>query len=118
MTAKSSMAFDHHSPEYAESWRTYFDGLPGRRPVHSDAHGGFVVLSSYEDVAVAFKDDETFSSRHIPGTAFKGITIPESPQVSTPIELDPPAYLPYRKALNPWFSPARSLAYEPFTRSV
>ncbi|MFF0499842.1 cytochrome P450 [Nocardia aobensis] len=53
-----------------------------------------------------------------PGSPFGGITIPPNPQVSTPIEMDPPQYTPYRKLLNPWFAPSRAATYEPFIRSV
>ncbi|MDT3441893.1 cytochrome P450 [Pseudofrankia sp. BMG5.37] len=116
-----SVDFDHHSPAYAEHWRETYADLRGRCPVaHSTAHGGFTVLTRYADVEAVVKDDASFSSRHDPDPAspFKGITLPEAPVISTPIEMDPPLHTAYRKYLNPWFSPGRSKAYEPFVRSV
>jgi cytochrome P450 len=78
------------------------------------------VLTTYADVARAVKDDETFSSYHDPDPAspFGGIIIPPSPNVSTPIELDPPDFTPLRKLLNPHFAPGKADVWEPFTRDV
>ena len=115
------LTFDHHSPQYARDWRGIYDALRRDCPVaHSDSYGGFTVLTRYADVEAAVKDDVTFSSKHVmaEGSPYGGIIIPPSPIVSTPIEMDPPEYTPYRKALNPWFSPARSKSYEPFLRAV
>ncbi len=119
--APETVSFDHNSTEYAQRWREQYGELRQRCPVaHSDAYGGFTVLTRYADVERAVKDDATFASRHIAeeGSPFGGIIIPPSPMVSIPIEMDPPEYTPYRKVLNPWFSPARSKSYEPFLRSV
>jgi cytochrome P450 len=126
MTPESTQAppvvgFDHHSPEHARSWRDIYAELRQRCPVaQTDTYGGFTVLTRYADVELAVKDDATFASKHVmvAGSPYGGIIIPPSPMVSTPIEMDPPEYTPYRKALNPWFSPARSKSYEPFLRSV
>lgn len=116
-----TLEFDHNSAAYAQSWREIYQGLRSRCPVaHSDAHGGFYVLTRYADVARAVKDDETFSSFHdpAPGSAYGGIIIPPSPNVSTPIEMDPPDFTPLRKLLNPFFAPGKAIAWEPFTRDV
>ena len=117
---RASMAptveFDHHSPEYARNWRGILADVRSLCPVvHSSAYGGFTLLTRYADVEQAIKDNLTFSSRHSvePGSIFGGVVIPSSSRVSVPIEMDPPEYTPYRKVLNPWFSPARSAAYEP-----
>jgi cytochrome P450 len=119
--APAVVTFDHHSPDYARNWRGVYGELRQSCPVaHSDSYGGFTVLTRYADVEQAVKDDATFSSHHdmADGSPYGGIIIPPSPMLSTPIEMDPPEYTPYRKALNPWFSPARSKSYEPFLRSV
>ena len=119
--APASVDFDHHSPEYAQRWPEIYAELRGKCPVaHTEAHGGYTVLTRYEDVERVVKDDVTFSSKHdmAEGSIWGGITLPSPPIISIPIEMDPPEYTPYRKVLNPWFSPARSKSYEPFTRSV
>jgi cytochrome P450 len=119
--APVSVDFDHHSADYARRWPEIYAGLRGTCPVaHTEAHGGYTVLTRYADVERVVKDDATFSSRHevTEGSIWQGITLPSPPMLSIPIEMDPPEYTPYRKVLNPWFSPARSKSYEPFTRSV
>jgi cytochrome P450 len=115
------LEFDHHTPQYAESWREIYKDLRQRCPVaRSEAHGGFYVLTKYSDVAAALKDDETFSSYHelSPDSPYGGINLPSMPNVSTPIELDPPEFTPLRKLLNPFFAPGKAQAWEPFTRDV
>jgi cytochrome P450 len=102
--------FDHHSHDYAaDPWAQYAK-LRSECPVAwSEQHGGFWVLSRYEDVATVARDDLTFSSRHdIPndGVSYTGITIPGTPNRSTPIEMDPPEFPKFRRILNPPFAPA------------
>jgi cytochrome P450 len=119
--ADLAVEFDHNSPAYARSWRAIYQSLRQRCPVaHSDAYGGFYVLTRYADVARAVKDDETFSSLHdpAPGSPYGGIIIPPVPTVSTPIEMDPPDFTPLRKLLNPFFAPGKAVTWEPFTRDV
>jgi cytochrome P450 len=113
--------FDHYSPDYAQNWRDVNAGLRTRCPVaHSDNYGGFFVLTRYKDVERALKDDDTFASRHEldPDSMFGGIIIPPSPQMSTPIEMDPPEFFDYRKILNSFFSPAASERWRPFVLDV
>lgn len=55
--------FDHHSPQYAENSTAINAELRARCPVaHTDAHGGFWVVTRYDDVLRVAKDDETFAS--------------------------------------------------------
>lgn len=107
--------FDHHSVDYAENSGAINARLRAECPVaHTDAHGGFWVLSRYEDVVAAAKDDATFASGHtVNGVSGFGVTIPPAPLPHFPIEMDPPEYTPYRKLLNPLFSPAVSKSWEP-----
>ena len=107
--------FDHHSAEYAERSHEINAELRSRCPVaHSSAHGGFYVVSRYDDVVAAAKDDETFASGwHINGSSPFGVTIPPSSKPHYPIEMDPPEYGPYRKLLNPMFAPNVSKSWEP-----
>lgn len=108
-------SFDHHSPEYAENSAAINADLRSHCPVaHSDAHGGFWVVTRYEDVVRVAKDDETFASGHtVNGVSPLGVTIPPAPVPHFPIEMDPPEYTPYRKLLNPMFSPAMSESWHP-----
>lgn len=108
-------AFDHHSVDYAENSASINAELRTRCPVaHTPAHGGFWVLSRYGDVTAAAKDDDTFASGYtVNGVSPLGVAIPPSPAPHYPIEMDPPEFTPYRKLLNPLFSPAASKAWKP-----
>ena len=78
------------------------------------------VLTRYQDVEQALKDDDAFASHHSTeeGSPYGGILIPPSPNVSTPIEMDPPDFTPLRKLLNPYFSPGKAAEWEAFTRDA
>ncbi|MBV9995897.1 MAG: cytochrome P450, partial [Caulobacteraceae bacterium] len=96
--------FDHHSHGYVDGCWKIYDDLRARCPVaYTGAHGGFWVLSRYEDIAQVARDDATFSSTN-------GITIPPSAERSIPIDMDPPQSEPYRRLLLPYFSP-RAVEY-------
>jgi cytochrome P450 len=108
--------YDMHSAEYAANWRGIHDRLRVACPVaHSNQHGGFWVLSGLEEVSEVARDDIRFSSRNDLGDppGFEGIAIPHSPVRTTPIELDPPEFLGFRRLLNPYFSPAAVRQWEP-----
>ncbi len=79
---------------------------------HTDAHGGYWVVTSYDLVSACGRDVATFSSDHDldgsrVGHEFAGIGIPAEPtHRSIPAETDPPLFNEYRRLLTPWFSPA------------
>ncbi|HEY6761244.1 MAG TPA: cytochrome P450 [Baekduia sp.] len=99
--------FDHHSPEHAEDpWEAY-RLLREQCPVaETKAHGGFKIVTRYEDVAAIAADWRTFSSDHdLDGstTGYLGVTIPSPPVRGLPTEVDPPEHTEYRKILKPLF---------------
>ncbi len=103
------VAFDHHSPEFAADPVGALAALRDTCPVAwSESYGGFWVLTRYEDVSNVLSDATVFSSRHDleAGSAYQGASIPPPPMRFVPLELDPPFFLPYRRLLNPSFSPA------------
>ena len=108
-------AFDHHSVEYAQNSTSINASLRAECPVaYTPAHGGFWVITRYGDVVAAAKNDETFASGYtVDGVCPLGVIIPPAPAPHFPIEMDPPDYTPYRKLLNPLFSPAASKAWQP-----
>jgi cytochrome P450 len=120
--------FDHHDPSFAREGvpHAVYDQLRARCPIaHTDAHGGFWVLSRYADVATVARNDALFQSRH-------GFTIDpvreEGPTGAPgdygarpkplPIELDPPEFFEYRKVLNPLFAPRRMARREADVREI
>lgn len=110
----AEIEFDHHSPAYGAQWVDIYRDLRSRCPVaRTDAHGGFFVVSRYDDVAAVARDDTTFSSLNDPASGRGGVTIPPARSQHVPIEMDPPEFLQYRRLLNPLFSPAASVRWRP-----
>ncbi len=117
---ESAPGFDHHSPAYARDWRRINADLRAHCPVaHTDAHGGFHVVTRYEDVAAIARDDVRFSSyQERPDGTRDGATIPPGDFRQVPIEMDPPEFFAYRRLLTPWFSPGAAEQWQPYLREV
>jgi cytochrome P450 len=85
-------------------WPADFEVLQRARarcPVaHSDAAGGYWMVTRYENVQQVLQNPRVFSSAD-------GITIPHNPAASImpPIDLDPPLQRDFRHLLNPCLSP-------------
>lgn len=103
--------FDQNSPEFAaDPWSKYEELRSGCPVGHTDAHGGFWVLSKYDDIVEVAKDDVTFSS--VPTTV-----IPDSGVYNLiPLQSDPPDLQRYRMALLPYFSSKALQHYAPRVR--
>ena len=103
--------FDQNSAEFAADPWTRYENLRQRCPVaHTDAHGGFWVVSRYDDVVRIARDDMTFSSSPttvIPDTGVYNLI---------PLQSDPPSLQRYRAALQPFFSPRAMRDIEPAIR--
>ena len=111
MASKPHIDFDQNSPEFAaDPWSKYAQLRAGCPVAYTDAHGGFWVLSKYEDVVRVAKDDVTFSS--VPTTV-----IPDSGVYNLiPLQSDPPDVQRYRMALMPYFSASALQRYAPRVR--
>jgi len=107
--------FDQYRPEFGEECWDQYTSLREECPVaYSDTYGGFWVLSKYDDVRAVALDDRTFSSA-------QSVTVPAKPpgaRLSIPIELDPPRFNDYRRALNPWFTPVAVEQREPMISAL
>lgn len=109
--------YDHHSPEFTETWPQTYREMRAHCPVaHTDTYGGFYVLTRYADVRRAAQDHETFSSAHDEERC--GIMIPPNPTRLGFIEMDPPEQLVYRRLLAASFTPKAVRAYEPRLREL
>jgi cytochrome P450 len=106
--------FDPLRPESFDTFHREFTGLRERCPVaHSDAWNGFWALLRYEDVLAAAGNPELFTTtvqNVVPRLAFTGRR--------PPLHLDPPEHTPYRRALNPYFTPAKMAEIEPALRRI
>ncbi|MDT5369087.1 MAG: hypothetical protein QOC62_3518 [Mycobacterium sp.] len=107
--------FDHLDHESTTSPWTRWTDLRRRDDIpYTEAHGGFRVLSRYEDVCAVARDALTFAS----GTP-QGNTIPALPtKALPPLHSDPPDHRVYRDIVNPYFSPSKVRAYEPWIRTL
>lgn len=110
--------FDHHSPEFAQSWREIYRTARATCPVvHSDLYDGYDVLIKHADVKEAFRDYESFASDRLRDDddveMDGGVGIPEHPFRIGFLEMDPPDSLSLRRIVNPWFSPRTIAAARP-----
>lgn len=110
--------FDQHTVEFAENWREIYTDMRQRCPVaHTDRHGGYWVVTRYDDVRGVLQDPETFASgRNLTigdQIVSGGATIPSNAVRMGSMEMDPPETGSYRKILAPWLSRKAINAYRP-----
>jgi cytochrome P450 len=108
--------FDHFASEFVADPYPIFDELRDRCPVaHTDRYGGVVMPTSFDDVAAAAHDTDTFTSRRIiiseTPTDRRGIILP-------PINLDPPHHTEPRRAMLPFFNPTNTRRWEQPIRDI
>jgi cytochrome P450 len=104
--------FDHTIPVTSgPPWERYTDLRERDDVPYSEAHGGFLVVSRYEDVCAVSRDPSLFLS------GAPQNTIPSLPSDPLPpLHSDPPDHRVYRDIVNPFFSPSRIREYEPWIR--
>jgi cytochrome P450 len=105
--------YDHFAQEYVVDpfplWRRMRDEEPIAR---SEVHGGYYIVSRYEDIREAASDGNLFSSAQSTG-------IPPLPIVGMiPIDIDPPEQRAYRGILNPAFNVDFVASREPQVREL
>ncbi|HXZ63071.1 MAG TPA: cytochrome P450 [Acidimicrobiales bacterium] len=106
--------FDHRSHELGQHLHETMARMRAQCPVaHSDAHGGFWVVTRYEDVLGAAQDWRTFSSA-------AGVAVPSTQMVlpAIPEHLDPPLQRVFKRLINAYFTPAVVSEYEAPTRRI
>jgi cytochrome P450 len=108
--------FDYLAPQVAHDLHPTLARMRTDHPVaYSEAHGGYWIVTRYEDVLRVAQDWETFSSAH-------GVSVPDvaSKMVvrAIPEHLDPPEHRAYKRLINAWFTPAAVAPYEQPTRDL
>jgi cytochrome P450 len=79
---------------------------------HSDANGGYHLVSRYADVTAVLGDDARFSSKG-------GKSLPPRQLLDMPpLDSDPPEHRGYRRLLNPFFSRRGLERHEPAIREI
>ena len=113
---KPLVDFDHNTAEHAADPAADYDRLREKCPVaFTQAHGGYWVLSDYDSVFDAGRDDQVFSSRRSSwGGEGLSSLIPKTPApLHLPIETDPPEFRDYRRIVNEIASPKAVAALAP-----
>jgi cytochrome P450 len=101
--------FDHNSQAHSRDPVSSYRALREKCPVAwTEAHGGYWVMSGYDSVFEAARDDEVFSSaRNSYGGEGLTVVIPKTPMhMHIPIEIDPPEFRKWRRLINPITAPA------------
>lgn len=94
---------DATSPEIERDQRAAYDEMRRRCPVAHGANGW--TLFRHEDVVRVLHDHDTFSNA-------------VSQHLSVPNGMDPPEHTPYRRIIEPYFSPERMAWFEPICRDI
>jgi cytochrome P450 len=106
--------FDHLSPALGADLHAALARLRAMGPVTwSEEHGGFWVVTGYDEVLAAAQDWETFSSA-------QGVNVPLSPVKvnALPEVVDPPVHREYKRLINAWFTPKVVAQHEGATRAL
>src|SRR4051795_9542945 len=115
--------FDRHAPEYINEFADITHELHQRCPMAwTETYGGHWVASGYDEVFEVARAGTLLSNDHDPDgkrKGYKGISIPElSPTQGGFLEMDPPAQRDYRRALDPYLSPAAVARWKPMTEDL
>lgn len=106
--------FDHFDPEFEANFFEVSNELRDRCPVaHSDAHGGYWILSRFADVREGFGNEQHY-------TAVPTVTIPVNPGAVPLIPLQCPTevHRDFRRVLDPYFRAGAIASYEDGMRSI
>lgn len=128
---KPVVTFDQHGPEYAANWKAILADLRANNPVAwTEAHGGFWVITKYDDIVHCERTPEIFSCDNDIDNereGGKGIRIPRNPFRFNLNESDPPEHTALRKleqpffpvqALQQWMDLATELAHQHIDRFI
>ena len=106
--------FDHLSDELAQAMPETMARMRQLCPVaHSEEHGGYWVVSSYEEALAVAQDWATYSSAH-------GLSIAGNRGAirNLPVEADPPEQYIFKRLVNPFFTPSAVARWEEPTRAL
>lgn len=114
----SSPVFDPFSDEYFNDPYALYARLRNEAPVHYNSKYGFWALARNQDVAVAHRDWEQFSSSH--GVDLFTLTLDPSmvQKIGSMIMMDPPEHDRLRGLVSRVFTPKAVQDLEPMAREV
>ena len=99
----SELVFDPFSEDFFNGPYELYRRMREEAPVYYNEEYDFYALSRHEDVAVAFKDFETYSSAY--GLDLAMLKSDEPPSVKMIIIMDPPEHRHMRSLVNKVFTP-------------
>ena len=104
MKEPKDLEFDHHTQQFVDDPYSIYRALRDNDPAcYSSNHGGFWLLSRYDDVRHVLLDTDSFSSG-CPGRVAIPNTSRTPPTPLIPIEVDPPLHAQYRSAVADYFT--------------
>jgi cytochrome P450 len=119
---RPTVDFDHHSKHYALNWETIGRDLRENTPVAwTEAHGGYWILTRYEDCKRAASEWQTFTSENdVDGTGNGGggVQIPSSTFQFALSESDPPQSTDLRRIYTPHFVQKAVDGYRAFAEKI
>jgi cytochrome P450 len=107
MVLEDTASFEFGDQEFARDpfdlWKQFRE-TPGL--IRSEQHGGFYILSRFEDVRRAATQEKTFCARH-------GRQVPRHAGALLPSDADGAIHRRYRRVLNAWMSEEAMASLEP-----
>ncbi|MCW2614498.1 MAG: Cytochrome [Frankiales bacterium] len=103
LTREFLTAFDHHDKRLGAVREDVFKGLRETPVVWTDKHGGFWVVSGYDEARYVMQSYDLFATA-------PSVNIPPGlgqRRPMLPLEVDPPLQMRYRSPLAPVFAPQR-----------
>lgn len=107
--------FDHHAPDFnADAW-SRFEDLRNRCPIaRSRHHGGFWVVSRFEEIDEVLHRPDDFSSQYVAVPPILGIGDLRFP----PLNLDPPDHGPVKRIMKAAFLPKKVEQFQPDVQRI
>jgi cytochrome P450 len=117
--------FDRHAPDYIERFSDLTHDLHAKCPIAwTETHGGHWVASGYKEVfeiarnGTLLSNDFDFRGER---QGYQGISIPGHPGRQSRggfLEMDPPDQRDWRRAIDPYLSPAAVARWKPMTEDM
>lgn len=99
--------YDVHDPAHAQNVYARLNEIREQYPLaYSTTHGGYWIVTRYEDVHEVSRNHEYFSNDPV------GIPDEGRPGKYIPLEVDPPEHTEWRQLLNQLFNPVKMSALE------
>jgi cytochrome P450 len=121
----SPFHFDRHAPDYIDHFSEITRELHARCPIAwTETYGGHWVTSGYKEVFEIARHGTLLSNDndiHGERQGYQGITIPGPPGRETRggfLEMDPPEQRDWRRAIDPYLSPAAVARWKPMVEDL